>query len=47
MGVFGFTEIITNLEQKEVQEVYTNKVTKMFPTMTDLKRMVAPPYVAR
>jgi TctA family transporter len=42
MGVFGFAEIIKNLEQKEHREVFTNKVTSMFPTRDDFKRMVAP-----
>jgi putative tricarboxylic transport membrane protein len=42
MGVFGFAEVITNLEQKEHREVFTNKVTGMFPTVNDFKRMVAP-----
>jgi putative tricarboxylic transport membrane protein len=42
MGVFGFAEVITNLEQKEQREVFTNKVTSMFPSKEDFKRMVAP-----
>jgi putative tricarboxylic transport membrane protein len=42
MGVFGFAEVIGNLEQKEHREVFTNKVTNMFPTKDDFKRMVAP-----
>jgi putative tricarboxylic transport membrane protein len=42
MGVFGFAEIIKNLEQKEQREVFTNKVTSMFPTREDFKRMAAP-----
>jgi putative tricarboxylic transport membrane protein len=42
MGVFGFAEVITNLEQKEHREVFTSKVTSMFPTRGDFKRMVAP-----
>ncbi len=42
MGVFGFAEIIKNLEQKETREVFTNKVTSMFPTGEDFKRMLAP-----
>jgi putative tricarboxylic transport membrane protein len=42
MGVFGFAEVITNLEQKEHREVFTNKVTSMFPSKEDFKRMVAP-----
>jgi TctA family transporter len=42
MGVFGFAEVMTNLEQKEHREVFTNKVTSMFPTRDDFKRMIAP-----
>ncbi|SNS56086.1 TctA family transporter [Noviherbaspirillum humi] len=42
MGVFGFAEVIANLEQKEAREVFTNKVTSLFPTKEDFKRMVAP-----
>lgn len=42
MGVFGFAEVIANLEQKEHREVFTNKVTSMFPTREDFRRMVAP-----
>ena len=42
MGVFGFAEVITNLEQKGGREVFTNKVTNMFPTKDDFKRMIKP-----
>jgi TctA family transporter len=42
MGVFGFAEVMTNLEQKEHREVFTNKVTSMFPSREDFKRMIAP-----
>lgn len=42
MGVFGFAEVMGNLEQKEKREVFTSKVTNMFPTKDDFKRMVAP-----
>ena len=38
MGMFGFAEIILNLEQKENREVFTSKVTNLFPRMDDLKR---------
>ena len=37
MGVFGFTEIIINLEQGESREVFVNKVTGLMPTWKDLK----------
>jgi hypothetical protein len=38
MGMFGFAEIILNLEQKENREVFTSKVTNLFPQWADLKR---------
>lgn len=37
MGVFGFAEIIKNLEQGEAREVFTNKVTSLMPSKKDLK----------
>ncbi len=37
MGMFGFAEIILNLEQKENREVFTNKVTNIFPRWPDMK----------
>ena len=42
MGVFGFAEIMVNLEQKEKRETFLNKVTNLWPTKADFKRMVAP-----
>lgn len=40
MGVFGFAEIIANVEQREHRETFTNKVTSLFPTMADFRRML-------
>ena len=40
MGVFGFAEIMMNLEQKEKRESFLNKVTTLIPTWDDIKRMV-------
>lgn len=37
MGVFGFAEIIGNLEQKEMREVFTEKVGRLLPTVQDFK----------
>jgi putative tricarboxylic transport membrane protein len=37
MGVFGFAEIINNLEQKEEREVFTKKVTGLLPTWRDIR----------
>jgi len=42
MGMFGVTEIITNLEQRATREVSVAKVTHLFPTLDDLKRSWAP-----
>jgi TctA family transporter len=40
MGVFGFAEIMLNLEKKGTGETFLNKVTTLIPTWTDVKRMV-------
>jgi putative tricarboxylic transport membrane protein len=45
MGMFGFAEIILNLEQKEKREVFTSKVTNLFPRWADFK--VAFPAILR
>ena len=37
MGMFGFAEIIINLEQKENREVFTDKVKGLLPNWDDLK----------
>ncbi|MCX7152676.1 MAG: tripartite tricarboxylate transporter permease [Proteobacteria bacterium] len=38
MGMFGFAEIITNLEQgEETRELLTQKVTNLLPTWQDMK----------
>jgi putative tricarboxylic transport membrane protein len=42
MGVFGFAEIMVNLEQKEKRETFLNKVTNLWPSKTDFKRMINP-----
>jgi TctA family transporter len=42
MGMFGVTEIVANLEQREKREVFVGKVTHLFPTREDLKRSWAP-----
>ncbi|WP_341909438.1 tripartite tricarboxylate transporter permease [Polaromonas sp. YR568] len=40
MGVFGFAEIVNNVEQREHRETFTNKVTNLFPTKEDFRRML-------
>jgi TctA family transporter len=42
MGMFGFGEIISNLEQGEEREVNTSKVGSLMPTWTDLKMSFGP-----
>jgi TctA family transporter len=42
MGVFGTAEIITNLELKDKREVFTSKVTNLFPSKDDFKRIWKP-----
>jgi putative tricarboxylic transport membrane protein len=37
MGVFGFAEIISNLEQKEQREIFTKKVSNLLPSLQDFK----------
>jgi len=37
IGLFGFAEIIANMEQKETVEVFTTKVRKMMPSRTDFQ----------
>ena len=40
MGVFGFAEIVSNLEQKEKRETFLDKVTSLWPSKEDFKRMM-------
>ena len=40
MGMFGFAEIMGNLEQKEARETFLDKVTNLWPNKEDFKRMV-------
>jgi len=37
MGLFGFAEIVINLERGAAREVFVNKVTGLMPTWKDLK----------
>jgi TctA family transporter len=38
MGVFGFAEIIRNLEQGEQREVFTKSITGLLPNWSDIKQ---------
>jgi TctA family transporter len=40
MGVFGFAEIMGNLEKTDEDEGFLNKMTTMIPTKQDVKRMI-------
>ena len=40
MGVFGFAEIMGNLEKTGEDEGFLNKMTTMIPTKQDVKRMI-------
>ena len=42
MGMFGIAEIIGNLDQKEQREVFTHKVSHLFPSTTDWERIWGP-----
>ncbi|HVZ00649.1 MAG TPA: tripartite tricarboxylate transporter permease [Dongiaceae bacterium] len=39
MGVYGFAEVIANLEHKEVRTTITSKFRDLWPTGTELRRM--------
>jgi len=42
MGMFGTAEIIGNLELKDKREIFTSKVTHLYPSKEDLKRVWGP-----
>ena len=42
MGMFGFGEIIANLEQREQREVFTKKVGRLMPSKEEFKAIIAP-----
>jgi putative tricarboxylic transport membrane protein len=42
MGMFGVGEIIANLQHETTREVMIKAVTGLFPTLDDIKRIVAP-----
>ncbi len=42
MGMFGFAEIILNLEQREKREVFTSKVGGLLPSASEFKQSVFP-----
>ncbi len=42
MGMFGIGEIVRNLEDESTRSVMVKKVTGLWPTKEDLKRIIAP-----
>src|SRR5215468_2435465 len=42
MGMFGFSEIIRNLEQGEKREIFTKSITGLLPNWQDIKRCAMP-----
>ena len=40
MGIFGFAEIVKNLEQDDKLSLVTQKIANLFPTREDFRRMV-------
>src|SRR5258707_10643816 len=40
MGIFGFAEIVKNLEPHGERSVVTQMITNMFPTRADFRRMI-------
>ena len=40
MGLFGFAEVISNLSLKDKRETFTKKVSGLWPTWIDFKRMM-------
>ncbi|NCW34108.1 MAG: tripartite tricarboxylate transporter permease, partial [Betaproteobacteria bacterium] len=42
MGMFGFAEIILNLEQRENREVFTSKVGGLMPNASEFKQSLMP-----
>ena len=42
VGVFAIAEIVTNLEQKEEREVFTDKVGSLMPSRDDLRQSAMP-----
>jgi len=42
MGVFGYSEIMRNLEQTESRDLVQSKITGLMPTMADMKASAGP-----
>jgi len=42
MGIFGVTEIVSNLERREARDVSVAKLARLLPSLADMKRSWAP-----
>jgi putative tricarboxylic transport membrane protein len=42
MGVFGFSEIMNNVQQKEEREVFLGKISHLYPDWSDIKAATGP-----
>jgi len=42
MGIFGFAEILRNIESPEARDVTRGQIGRLLPNMEDLKRCIAP-----
>ncbi len=42
MGLFGFAEILRNIENPEARDVTRGKIGRLLPNMDDIKRCIAP-----
>lgn len=42
MGLFGIGEIVRNLEQEQVRDVFMRKISGLLPRLADLKQIAAP-----
>ena len=42
MGLFGIAEVLTNLEQKEVRDVFKTELRGLFPTRKDWRESIGP-----
>lgn len=40
IGIFAFSEVISSLENREVRETFTGKISHLWPTMEDFKRSI-------
>jgi putative tricarboxylic transport membrane protein len=42
MGVFGFAEVLRNLENPETRDVVKTKIGRLLPSMSEIKQCIAP-----